>query len=282
MIYAVYRCLYGEDFIQESINSIIDHVDKIFIFFATKPWGYSDSVVYKGETIYFPKKFDNILEKIKELNSSKIHLIEQGQYHQTVPWNQFTNLINNVVIPQYGKPNYFILPDVDHVFTEEQIKLTLCEFKEKQWDVAKVRQIEVWKGFKHRVPDTQERNLLRTGTVLWNMRSLDRLPETKACGEPVYNKELKDRILSSFVFNLGFAVSERTMYWKHLTCMAFSKDVNECLPNENWYEDKWLSWDYWDNNKKLEISIGYEHAIPYVVPYDYDLLPLSIKRKFIE
>ena len=55
IIYAIYRCYYGEDFIQESIRSITDYVDKIFVFVDNTPWGSADECVYKGETIKFPK-----------------------------------------------------------------------------------------------------------------------------------------------------------------------------------------------------------------------------------
>lgn len=279
MIYAVYRCLYGEDFIQESINSIIDHVDRVFVFYTNKPWGFSSSVVYKGKKIEFPAKFDSIVEKIIELDDPKIILIDQGEYYQEQPWNLFTSLINNVVIPQYGKPDYFILPDVDHVFDEEQIELSLEQFIEQGWVCGKSRQIEVWKGFKHRVP---ERKKHRTGTVFWNMSTIDYLPQTRACGEPAENSSLENKTLDFFVYNLGFAVSPKVMYWKHLTCISFSKDVNECLPNEDWLDEKWLSWDYKLNNKNLEISKGFEHLIPSAIQYDYYLLPESIKLKIKE
>ena len=35
---AIYRIHYGIDFLLESINSIINDVDKIVIFYSEKPW----------------------------------------------------------------------------------------------------------------------------------------------------------------------------------------------------------------------------------------------------
>ena len=64
MRYAIYRCLYGEDFIQESIKSVIDHVDKVFIFWTNKPWGNTDRCMYKGEEVVFRE--DQIVKALKD------------------------------------------------------------------------------------------------------------------------------------------------------------------------------------------------------------------------
>ena len=52
---AIYRIHYGIDFLLESINSIINDVDKIVIFYSEKPWVEVDKIKYKNKYINFPK-----------------------------------------------------------------------------------------------------------------------------------------------------------------------------------------------------------------------------------
>jgi hypothetical protein len=70
------------------------------------------------------------------------------------------------------------------------------------------------------------------------------------------------------------------MYWKHLTALAFSRIVGDSLPNESWYEEKWLNWNPITNNRNLEISLGYEWTIPSAIPCPTHLIPLSVWNKF--
>ena len=60
MILAIYRIHYGTDFIKESVNSIIDYVDKIYIFYSEEPWVKTDKINYKNNLIEFPKNPENI------------------------------------------------------------------------------------------------------------------------------------------------------------------------------------------------------------------------------
>ena len=48
-IYVVYRCLYGEDFIEESIRSIEPYAEKIFVFWADKPLANVKEANYMGK-----------------------------------------------------------------------------------------------------------------------------------------------------------------------------------------------------------------------------------------
>tara|TARA_R110000824_G_scaffold118226_9_gene270429 strand:- start:5068 stop:5892 length:825 start_codon:yes stop_codon:yes gene_type:complete len=271
MLYAVYRCLYGEDFIQESINSITDHVDKIFIFWDDRAWGNINHCMYKGARVDFPEKFDNILDKIKELNNDKIVLIYD---HVENNRNQFTHLVNNHILPNYEKPDEIMVIEVDHVFTKEQLEESLDIFRSNNIQHCDTRQIEVWKGLKHCVPRGLRKREKRPGVVFWNLKNLDRLPATNRQANG--HGKIK---LPTHVYNLGFAVSKEVMFWKHMTAIGFSQKIGDTPPNEDWYEKIWLAWDYETNNENLEISKGYEHYIPLAEEYDWHQLPESIKDK---
>jgi len=269
--YAVYRCLYGEDYVRESILSIIDHVDRVFVFWTNKPWGNVSECIYKGVKVKFPEKFDDVVQKIRDLNNSKIILIEQTKEMNpySVPWNLYTTLINNYVIPNHGKPDIFIIPEVDHVFRKDQVEAAFNEFIGKGYQSAKTRQIELWKTHLFRIPE----RAARIGVVFWNMTNLSKLPTTKGNGETS-----NIHVLDSFVHNFGFAISEKVMYWKHLTALAFSSVIKDSIPDENWL-DMWMTWDYETNNKDLEISKQYRSSIPCAIPYNGRELPEKILLK---
>ncbi|KKS77898.1 MAG: hypothetical protein UV74_C0002G0026 [Candidatus Woesebacteria bacterium GW2011_GWB1_43_14] len=266
MIYAVYRCLYGEDFIQESIRSIRDYVDKIFIFWDDKPWGDIESCIYKGEEVKFPKKFDNILDKIQELNDPKVVLIHD---HVENNLGQFTHLINDIILKNWQKPDLFIVIEVDHVLKQSEMKRALGHMSSGQIRHATTKPLELWKTYEYRIP---ERN--RLATVFWNMDGLERLPDTGRQANAG-----QTAVLPVYTHNFGFCFNPQTMYWKHLTALGYAKKIGDRLPNEDWY-DKWLNWSINDDNKDLEISKGREHTIPYAYRYDVNELPEAIKDKY--
>jgi hypothetical protein len=264
---AIYRCLYGADFIQESISSIIDHVDRVYIFYDTVPWGNVTEVTYKGARIFFPKRFDDILDKICDMHENKIYLIYD---HIENNINQFTHLVNDIIIPKYGKPDDIMIIEVDHIFKKSQLVESVRQFRESKFRCADTGQIELWKTFEYRIPERQ----MRTGVVFWRMDDLDEMPPTLRQGErlPVFR-------LSTHVHNFGFCMSKQTMFWKHLLALAFSQKIGDGQPDENWFEEKWLNWHSEKNNFDLEISKGRERDISHAYYYDARELPEVIREK---
>jgi hypothetical protein len=269
MRYAVYRCLYGEDFIQESIRSISDHVDRVFVFWTNKPWGSSSGCEYKGTFYKFPEKFDNLLERIHELNDPKVTLIKA---HTDTPDNQLTHYINSLVLPNFDRPEFIMFLEPDHVFRDDQINGMIDDFMSSGATSLSTRQVELWKTPDFRIPERT-----RCGSMLWNMTGLDVMPNTRfhADVSPV-------RFTDRFVHNFGFCVSDLNMFWKHLTALAFSREIGDSVPNVNWLDDTWRNWHPKTNNRNLEISLGYEHLIPYAEPYPASELPKSIVTKYKE
>ncbi len=180
---------------------------------------------------------------------------------------QFTRLANERILPYYEKPDELLVIEVDQVFRKDEIEKAFTEFRERGLQCAKTRQVEVWRGFNYRAPERE----YRTGAVLWNLRDLDEMPPTGRQAEG-----MGIEILEAEVHNFGFAVSPKVMYWKHMIALAMSEIIDDCLPNEDWLEDKWLNWH--PEMENLEISLGYEHVIPKAVPYDINLLPKEIYR----
>jgi Flp pilus assembly protein TadD len=266
IVCAIYRCLYGEDFVQESIKSINDHVDKIFVFWDDTPRGNVTECVYKGKTVKFPKKFDNVIEKIKELNNPKIELVYD---HQDTDENHLTHFVNDIILPNYEKPSIILFLEVDHVFRNDEIKKAIDEFIEKDYLFATTEQIEMWKDSYHRLPERPD----KVGAIFCNLNGLNKMPETLKHGGILIMPKL-----SVHVHNFSFAVSEKVMYWKHLLSIAYSQKFGGDVPFEKWYEEKWLSWDYESNNENLDISEQYR--ISSAMPYNADKLPEVIKKKY--
>jgi len=265
--YALYRCLYGEQFIQESIKSVIDHVDKVFVFWTNKPWGNTDRCIFKGEEVLFPDKFDNILDRIKELDSPKIELVEA---YTESPFGQLTHFVNDILLERYDRPDTLVILEVDHVFREDQIVKALNDFEAADYDCATTRQVELWKTPKFRIPNRPS----RCGTNFWNLSKLSNLPPTgtqgNISGMPVLDVD---------VHNFGFCESSKVMRWKHLTALAFSKEVGDSPPNENWL-DKWEAWSEDNQSKNLEVSLGCESNIPHALPYNISELPSLVVEKY--
>lgn len=263
---AIYRVLYGDDFIQESIKSILPYVNRVFVVKAERPWGNTDGVTYKGQWVSWPEKFDNTREKILELNEPKIEIIDD---YWPTPDGQLTHIVNDLILKRCT-PTTVVFIEPDHVFSEEQAAKTFYSWQNSRFDQVTTRQIEHWKTPAWRVPE----RLNRTSVVFHRVN-----------GRPMYHTGFNGATnglprLSTYVNNFGFCISEKNMYWKHLTALAFSKIVGDSPPNEKWYEEKWLTWDHETNNKNLEISLGYEWSIPHAVPCDSSLIPEIIKVRY--
>ncbi len=265
VIYAVYRCFYGEDFIQESIQSITDHVDKIFVFWNE---GLPENVTecaYKGETIKFPEKIDGLVEKVKALNNPKVELIHD---HHDVGENQMTHLVNDIILPAYEKPSILLSLEPDDVFRSDQIGKAIGEFIEMDYVFATTHQVEIWKGLRHRLPERPD----KVGAVFCNLHKLDKMPFTLTHGGILVMPKL-----SAHTHNFSFGLSAKVMYWKHLISLAAARKQGASVPSEDWYEEKWAAWDYETNNENLEISEHYKNVR--ATPYDPNELPELIKKK---
>lgn len=265
-IVAVYRVLYGEDFIQESILSILPHVDKVYVVKAEKPWGNTTGVTYMDAWFEWPSKFDNTVEKVLELNEPKVEIIPD---YWPTPNGQLTHIVNDLILKRCS-PETVVFIEPDHVFSEEQATQAFMSWKVYSGVQASTRQVEHWKTPYYCIPERPN----RTSVVFHRVHG-------HPMGSTGFNgaSEGIDR-LPAYVNNFGFCISAPNMFWKHLTALAFSKIVGDSPPDERWFADKWLNWHPETNNSNLEISFGYAWAIPYAVPCSDAFIPESIKRRY--
>jgi hypothetical protein len=145
--------------------------------------------------------------------------------------------------------------EVDMVFRKDQLAKAMSEFHSDKTKNIYTRQVEVWK-MNYRIPERD-----RPGVHFIHRRTGN-----------------KDELSDAFVHNFGFSFSDKTMYWKHLTAIGFSPIIKDSPPNPDWYDEKWIKWDYLTNNYNLEISIGCEGNIPCAVEYPNNELPEIIRK----
>ena len=74
---AIYRIHYGLDFLEQSINSIIADVDRVFVFHSSRPWSKRTEVTYLGETFPLPQLEEDVEQFIKDKFSNKVTYINR-------------------------------------------------------------------------------------------------------------------------------------------------------------------------------------------------------------
>ena len=266
-IYAVYRILYGEDFVQESIRSIEDIVDRVFVFWDDTPWGDVTSCMYKGVRVEYPVPVDNVKGKIEELKSPKVEMIYD---HVKTNIGQFTHLVNDLILPDYDRPEIVFQIEPDHVLRKDQADNLIPEFESLKESPVTTPQVSLWRVPSYHIP------MINPGLMLWDLRKYKVIPPTGRHA----NLKGPPRRMKTFNHNLGACITARSMYWKHLLCIGFSPVIGDTLPSESWYEEKWLGWDPLGNNADLHPSTGHESTWPKAIPYPIEELPELIQERY--
>ena len=252
--WAIYRMHYGLDFLSQSISSIRDDVDKIFICYSLQPWVVRDKVSYLGDEIDMPNNPENIEEYLKIYNDDpKVHCF-RAEFN--TPKNQFRQIYDICCEMENTTPNKVLFMEPDMVYQKGDLSKMFDQFKKSTNDDTMIPamttyQIELWKTFKWRVPQRE-----RTGPVIWN---IDVSPEFKTHLGPepdggslvIYN-DMKN-------YNFGFCFNSLTMYYKHLTAIQFSGSIGDSIPSQEWYRDKWTNWT--PDTENLEIAENYKYLI---------------------
>ena len=260
--------LYGEDFIAESIESILPIVERVFVIFMRRPWGNTEGVRYKDEWISWPEVFDRARERVATMRNEQIEVVEA---QKDSPWDRWGFAVNNIVRDKLQiETKEVLLLDPDCVFSKKNVLSFVTEWIEHpEYTWAQPKQVELWRTPAWQI--TRPRSMVSIHRGDLSLLSSDR----RGTRQPPLSYQL-----SAMVHNLGFCVSPEAMRWKHLTAMAFSPVIGESLPNESWYEEKWLNWK--PGMGDLEVSQGCENMIQSATPYDVRDLPESIQKLYTE
>jgi len=232
MRYALYRIHYGLDFLGQSIESIENDVDKIFVFWSKQPWY---------------KKCENlppINENVKEFceKYSKVTVFER---EYDLPLNQFKQMYDEIC-SYYPRPDQVLMMEPDMVWGDE-IK-DIWQLKD---DEVSFNQIEFWKNEEWHIKRD------RPGPTLWNVAPSKTM---KGCWA---SKNKTHPTIKCF--NYGFCLSPEVMKYKHEVAIQSSKYYGDSQPSVEWYEKKWLNWT--PETEDLEISEAHRHFIKKAYPY---------------
>jgi len=238
MKYALYRIHYGLDFLGQSIESIENHVDKIFVFWSKKPW-------YKG-AMNLPPLDENVKEFCEKY--SKVTVFEK---EYDLPLNQY-KLMYDEVMQYYPQPKQTLMMEPDMVWGDE-IK-DIWELKDPE---VCFNQIEFWKNEQWYIKRNKDGSADRPGPSLWNIVPTE---TQKGCWQNA-------RTIHSSItcYNYGFCLSPKVMKYKHEVALQSSKYYKDSKPSETWYEDKWLNWT--PETEDLEISEKHTHYIKKALPW---------------
>ena len=232
MRYALYRIHYGLDFLGQSIESIENDVDKIFVFWSKQPWY---------------KKCENlppINENVKEFceKYSKVTVFER---EYDLPLNQFKQMYDEIC-SYYPRPDQVLMMEPDMVWGDE-IK-DIWQLKD---DEVSFNQIEFWKNEEWHIKRD------RPGPTLWNVAPSKTM---KGCWA---SKNKTHPTIKCF--NYGFCLSPEVMKYKHEVAIQSSKYYGDSQPSVEWYEKKWLNWT--PETEDLEISEAHRHFIKKALPW---------------
>ena len=233
MRYAIYRIHYGLDFLGKSIESVIDEVDKVFVFWSKRPWfkQCKDLPPLNENVLEFCKKYDKVIVIEKEFD---------------LPENQFKKMYDHVV-SEYSKPDQVLMMEPDMVWNRE----TLSEVWKLKDNEISFNQIEFWKNEDWYIKRD------RPGPTLWNVAPQSTM---KGCWA---QKNKRHETLKCY--NYGFCLSPEVMKYKHEVAIQSSKYYGDSNPSKEWYQDKWLNWT--PETRDLEISEAHRHLIEKAYPW---------------
>ncbi len=121
---AIYRLLYGSDFIGESLASIYDHCEAILCFVGHDAFGGRRVIRYFGHDVYLPHDIDGLTAAItewKKVNdpADKVKILTNP--HATLLKGQVQRMVNDEVIPRYPGCTHVLFVEADEVWHEEAI-----------------------------------------------------------------------------------------------------------------------------------------------------------------
>jgi hypothetical protein len=211
----IYRIHYGWEILVKSVESIYDWADKIYVCYDPTSWYRPETVMYKGEITKIVRPTNDILA-MKNFHCDKATILVR---EFDTPKNQFGMLFNEL------NDGHTMLLEPDMVFKHDVLDYNAD-------GIQFFKQIELWKNEDWRIPARD-----RVGPVLINSNELIK---THFSNVPVGIKNTY--IDGEHVWNYGFCYDYDLMLYKHLLAIGFSKKIGDSIPNENWYEDKWLNW----------------------------------------
>jgi len=274
---AIYRLLYGSDFIAQSIESVYDHVDHVLCFVTREAFGGRRVIRYFGRDVYLPHDIDGVADTIRAWADeydydSKVEIIDNPFGARLL--GQVSSMLNEIVLPRFDL-THVLFVECDEVWHPDHLDglLELARVSDADEFMAHTCHL-FWKSPRFVSTRTNPYAVLRA------LKGRGRIGETAHALSERDQSLKRARDPRVVVHNFGYAGSERTMFWKHLTGLSFSRDMRlDSPPREEWFEDVWRPW-HWDRNRREDLcpSIGHERAFAPAEEYPFDDLPPIMQR----
>ncbi len=259
--WAIYRIHYGLDYLKQSIESIIDDVDHVFVVYSKEPWSKKKKVTYLGEEFDMPELHENV-EAFMQLNFGNNLKVHWTNTETTTPLHQFSDYYR-MCLQKYSEitvPQYVLLMEPDMIFRKTDVNHFFSEYIYSDISILPCvgfTQIELWKNHNWRIPQRD-----RIGPMLWKADNLFHAMTHFG----TYTNDQKYTFDEFQNYNFGFCMNARTMLYKHLTAINFSTEIGDSIPSHEWYRDKWLQWT--PETTDLEIASKWKHLIKRAEPYE--------------
>jgi len=219
MKFAACYCVYDDfEFLEASVRSIINDIDKIFFFVSFSRY---DGTSEEGDNEITLK----ILENLKKENSDKISIIRDDWKHQLIQRN---NAIEHIQSQGF---DYCLVIDADEIYNMGEIQI-LRNFAIRKYnsDVFTTRFYTYFKSLKYRIHPLQK--LMALTLIKTNVR-LDR---TRGVAKDSYK-----------VLN----ISEDKICWHHISHVRtdermikkYKVAMHEYGIKYSWINDVWLKWN---------------------------------------
>ena len=242
----IYRILYGTDFLERSIRSVVDVADRVCVYFSTQPWSSPENFPDIRDIEPTPATIIR-----KNFYGEKVHLTFE---HFNTPKNQFKKL-SDISIRHHDIHYMTCFMEPDMIWSPGMFAKFVEEFSTNRVGYQYAPQIELWKTMDWRIPQRQ-----RFGPAIYK-------GEIPNLGFGQFSEQNVEPVLAKTgCYNFGFCLNEKTMEYKHKAALHFSSQIGDSVPAQNWYEEKWLRWTPETTN--LEPSRNHTHFIPKAEPYN--------------
>ena len=250
MKFATHVLFYNVDqFILKNIDNSGPHVDRIYVAYSKKPWGYNRKA---------RKKFSNrsnldLLKKSKYYN--KIKIIEGDWLYDEDQRNACLNQARS------DGMDFLITHDADEFYFHKDFKQMISEVKKNpHYDYYVTPWVSFWKTFGYIVITQNGNNITGYPEVVINLNKPQKFIRARIpSGDNKYE-------LSALCHHASFILSDEECWdkintWSHTHQFKVKK----------WYNNKWLNWDINSidlhpvNPKAWARAIEYDQELPEVL-----------------
>ncbi len=275
---AIYRLLYGSDFIGESLASIYPHCEQILCFVGHEMFGGRRIINYFGHDVYLPHDIDGLTDAINAWKAqndpdNKVRVLPNP--YATLLKGQLQAMVNNEVIPRYD-PTHVLMVESDEVWHQDTIRTLFEVAQNSDADEIMASACHLfWRSYKYCSTRTNPYAVMR---ALKGRKQIGLTGHALTSAGNDVKRHRDDRLK---IHNFGFAAAERTIFWKHMTALSFSRDVKlDSPPREEWFEEVWRPWNGVSNRRTdLCPSIGYEDAFAPAQDYPFEMLPALMQQR---